>query len=216
MWTHYCRGMVEHVLDLLSARRCAGCDEPSAPALCAQCYSGLIPATPVHFGGIPVFSVSGYAPPLSLAIKRMKYNRRPDIAARLAETLIGVPGLPSALRASCLVPVPLHPSRLQERGFNQSALLARELSRRVQVRVNHRLLRRVRTGPPQARCSGAARRANILGAFSVQPARPPARVALVDDVVTTGSTARECIETLRAAGHQVTAIVAVCCAPEPD
>jgi ComF family protein len=215
MWPVW-RCFAEHFLDLLSTRRCVGCDEASNPSLCSECRGQLVPTPTERFRGIPLVCASAYAPPLSLAVKRMKYHGRPDIAARLAAMLAEIDGLAGAVRGTCLVPVPMHASRLQERGFNQSALLARALSARMHAPVDHRLLRRIRAGAPQARCSGEARRLNILGAFSARRDRQTMQITLVDDVITTGSTIAECIGALEAVGHQVTTIVAVCCATMAD
>lgn len=110
-----------------------------------------------------------------------------------------------------IVPVPLHPRRLRERGFNPAALLARWIARERRCRFDAALLRRVRHTTSQTGLGRSARRANVRGAFQVRPrARVPAIVWLVDDVVTTGSTLVECARVLRRAG--VKHVVAVCVA----
>jgi ComF family protein len=98
--------------------------------------------------------------------------------------------------------VPLHPRRRRERGFNQSELLATELARRTGLRLAPLALVRRRDTAPQAGLTAAARRANVEGAFAVrQRARVSGRpVVLVDDVLTTGATARGCARVLREAG----------------
>jgi ComF family protein len=101
-----------------------------------------------------------------------------------------------------LVPVPLHPRRRRERGFNQADLLAAELSRRADLRVaGAALVRRIDT-PSQTGLSAAARRANVAGAFAVRRRAQVAGrvVVLVDDVLTTGATARACARVLVQAG----------------
>ncbi len=111
-----------------------------------------------------------------------------------------------------VVPVPLHPRRLRERGFNPATLLARALARERRVRLDPVALRRVRDTPSQTRLDRRARRRNVRGAF-VARARVPPRVWLVDDVVTTGSTLGEAARALRRAGAR--SVVGVCAARTP-
>ena len=102
-------------------------------------------------------------------------------------------------RFDCLVPVPLHPRRLRQRGVNQALLLAEALSRRVHIPVME-LLRRDVYRAPQSRTPSGERRRNIQGAFSAAQPAQGMRVLLIDDVRTTGSTAAECAQALREAG----------------
>ena len=102
-------------------------------------------------------------------------------------------------RFDCLVPVPLHPRRLRQRGVNQALLLAEALSRRVHIPVME-LLRRDVYRAPQSRTPIGERRRNIQGAFSAAQPAQGMRVLLIDDVRTTGSTAAECAQALRKAG----------------
>jgi ComF family protein len=115
------------------------------------------------------------------------------------------------LAPSLVVPVPLHPARLRQRGFNPAALLARALARAHGVPVAPRALERVRDTPSQTGLDRRSRARNVVGAFRVRPgARIPARVWLVDDVVTTGATLRAAARPLRRAGAR--RIVAICAA----
>ncbi len=111
-----------------------------------------------------------------------------------------------------VVPVPLHPRRLRERGFNPATLLARALARERRVRLDPVALRRVRDTPSQTHLGRRARRRNVRGAF-VARARVPPRVWLVDDVVTTGSTLGEAARALRRAGAR--SVVGICAARTP-
>ena len=101
-----------------------------------------------------------------------------------------------------LVPVPLHRSRLWQRGFNQSALVAQELARATGYRTEPRLLRRVKRTPALKGMSLRQRRKVVAGAFQVNPSAEleGRTVVLIDDVLTTGSTANACARALRKAG----------------
>jgi ComF family protein len=101
-----------------------------------------------------------------------------------------------------LVPVPLHRTRLWTRGFNQSALVARELSRRLKIAADPLLLRRIRRTPPLKGMTPVQRRKTVAGAFRVtdKAAIAGKTIILVDDVLTTGSTAEACARALKRAG----------------
>lgn len=131
---------------------------------------------------------------------RLKYGRKVALArtmSRYMRPLIGeVPA------EALLVPVPLHRSRLWSRGFNQSAIVARELSRRTGVPVALDALRRVRATPPLKGLNMRQRRRTVAGAFRAgKGAELRGRtVVLIDDVLTTGSTANACARVLKRAG----------------
>ena len=100
------------------------------------------------------------------------------------------------------MPVPLHPKRLRQRGFNQSLLLARHVARRLDTELDFLSLRRVRYTPPQMGLKKEERRKNVRRAFGLQKAEvvEGKTVLLVDDVATTGNTLSECARVLKKAG----------------
>ena len=103
--------------------------------------------------------------------------------------------------ADVLAPVPLHPRRLRQRGYNQSALLAQELSSLLELPLEQELLVRVRNSQPQVdTLSREERRANVAGVFAAGAVPSRTRVMLIDDVATTGSTLLECAAALKDAG----------------
>jgi len=200
----HCMGAVRlvfrSVLDVLAPTRCVGCARAGTTgALCPECFDASS-ARPTQVSQVPVLALGPFAPPLSQAIKQLKYSGRTDLALPLAKlwwqrwghTLVRTP---QAAASVLLVPVPLHRGRLVERGFNQSALLATELARLARVRVGHEVIERVHATEHQARLAAHARAHNLDGAFRVSrcsAVTPGTRLVLVDDVVTTGATFAAC------------------------
>jgi len=135
----------------------------------------------------------------SLAI-RLKYGRKVAIARTMARYMAPLIGHTGADRI--LVPVPLHRTRLWQRGFNQSALVARELARRLDLKAHPLVLRRHKRTPPLKGMSAIQRRKTVAGAFKVADKAAVAgrTVILIDDVLTTGSTAEACARALQRAG----------------
>ena len=131
---------------------------------------------------------------------RLKYGRKVALARTMARYMAPLVEQGSAERI--LIPVPLHRGRLWHRGFNQSALIARELSRHLGILTDPFLLRRTRRTPPLKGMSPPQRRITVAGAFSVADKAKVAgkTVILIDDVLTTGSTAEACARTIKRAG----------------
>ncbi len=208
-------------LNLIFPKRCIGCGQegdficPSCrsslprimPPFCPRCgspqASGIICPSCVNWQA----RIEGIRSPFRFdgvvrqAVHQLKYRGLTALAAPLAgfinEYLANNP-MPSDV----LVPVPLHPKRLRERGYNQSALLARELGRLAGLPVSHGcLVRQSYTTPQVGTSSVAQRRSNIAGAFVCADRKLEGRqVLLIDDVSTSGATLDACAAALKAAG----------------
>ncbi len=159
---------------------------------CGQCLQRPPPLTRTH-------AVFVYDFPLDRLIPRFKFHR--DLASGrllshwMAEAMGALP------RPDALVPVPLHASRLRQRGYDQALELARPLSRALEIPLLERALFRTRATAAQSELDAEARQRNLRRAFSVDARTPlPAHVALVDDVMTTGATLHAAARTLLAAG----------------
>jgi len=143
------------------------------------------------------------------AIHRLKYDGKTALAARLAPAMADLLRHDETLRAhgpfDCLVPVPLHARRQRKRGYNQSELLARALSRQTEL-PSRNLLERTCATRPQVGLTAKARGDNVRDAFSLHwPFAGDVRglhILLIDDVFTTGSTLRECAAVLQRAGAE--------------
>ena len=158
--------------------------------------------------GVKLIGASLYSGPVVEAVRRLKYRGRPDLARQLAafaKERVSAE-LPSE---AVLVPVPIHPRRLAERGYNQSALLTSCLAQELDAIAQPRALRRVRETEAQAGLGRSERLVNLRQAFEVWRLPTTRRVVLVDDVLTTGATAAACIEALGGAGVEVAAVVTV-------
>jgi len=141
-------------------------------------------------------AVYAYAFPLDRLIQALKFDERLLLADFLAAALQPDAGqLPDAL-----IPMPLHSARLRERGHNQSLELARALSRRLGIPVWMEAAQRLRDTPPQASLPWKARQKNLRGAFACAPHVAGKRIAIVDDVMTTGASLNELARALKRAG----------------
>ncbi len=141
-----------------------------------------------------------------------KYHGVRGLGWPLARALAGAlaPLAAEATGPLVLVPVPLHPSRQRQRGFNQAAMLAELAGVITRVPVAGGALRRRRATSQQARLADAsAREANLAGAFAAASAAGPVRVVLVDDLVTAGATVRAAAAALREAGWEVSGVAAL-------
>ena len=187
-----------HAVEPLGHPRCAVCAVPFEGAGEDHPCGGCL-ARPPAFTGVSAPFVYGGS--VASAIRGLKYAARTDLASGLADAMAAC--LPRA-PVDRVVPVPLHPRRLAERGFNQAGLLAAGLSARIDARLDHDALVRRRETASQAGLGRSARQRNVRGAFAARPGKRALlegeRVLLVDDVITTGETVRACARALRRAG----------------
>jgi ComF family protein len=141
--------------------------------------------------------------PLRSVVQKFKYGRKVSLGKPLGRLMAcGCEEFLDDCRAELIVPVPLHPKRLRWRGFNQSVLLARQVSRAYSTPMDPFVLVRRRETPPQTQLTEEERRKNMRGAFAVKPDKPIENktVLLIDDVYTSGATVNECSRALRRAG----------------
>lgn len=198
-----------------------GLDAPSRDLLCSGCRAGLAPvpsgcprcAQPSPNPGVDcdtcvaagpalaaTLAACCYAHPVDALVRQLKFDGRLPVARALGSLLLarvrqrqGMP-LPAAL-----VPVPLHPARERERGYNQSARIAVPVARALGIPLHARAVQRCVATRAQSRMDLAQRQQNLADAFRVVAPLPP-HVAIIDDVVTSGSTLRALADTLAAAG----------------
>ena len=150
-----------------------------------------------------------YAYPLDHLVKDFKYRGRLAWGRVLGTVLARHVRAPVSERPERLVPVPLHATRHRERGFNQSSEIARHLARALGIPLDEDLCRRVRATADQATLTAKERRRNLRGVFALE--RPPhaRHIAILDDVLTTGSTVDELARTLKRGGVQQVTVWAV-------
>lgn len=141
--------------------------------------------------------------PLREVVQKFKYGRKVSLGKPLGRLMAqGCGDFLEACHIDLIVPVPLHVNRLRWRGFNQSVLLAREVSRTHGIPTDPFVLSRLKDTPPQTQLAEDERRKNVRGVFFVNPDKSVKRksVLLVDDVYTSGATVNECSRTLIRAG----------------
>ena len=216
-------------LDLVFPIHCAGCGREGG-ILCAECVGGLERLTPPYCRICAAPGIIGvcrwcrqYPPefdllrspfrftgPVQDAIHRLKYRGERTSGGPLGRLMADYlelrfssqwPGSPWPTSVDVLIPVPLHSRRLRSRGYNQSALLAREVGKTLNLPVREDLLTRVGNARPQVEAqTREERRDNITGNFACEADATGLTAMLIDDVATTGSTLSECAAALKQAG----------------
>lgn len=212
----------QQLLNLFLEGHCGLCQRSSPRALCPSCHHQvqqcqLSQASVIPVAGLPVLSWGVYDGSLRQAIRRLKYDGQPALGPLLGHDLgrawqrhLGqaAPG-PTAV----VVPIPLHATRLQQRGFNQAALVAQGFCRQTGLSLCATGLQRVEATTAQHSLNRQQRQANLAQAFAVNPTRLGALrhgpVWLLDDIFTTGATVQAAVHTLVQAGLSVAGVCTV-------
>lgn len=198
-----CEDCISHFAQPLA--RCSTCALPlpattwaSAPTTGRRCGACLKSPPPLDL----CLSATAYAWPWVDLIAQLKFHGQPGWARTLGSLMLNAPWVEDTLaQADCVVPIPLSAERLAERGYNQSLLLAHQISA---AKTQAELLLRTRHTPSQRTLPRAQRLANLTGAFAIDPLRMAEvrgqRVVLVDDVMTSGASLHTAALALREAG----------------
>lgn len=180
-----------------ACRRCARALGAASPAdgLCGSCQRRAPPF-------VRTLAALRYETPVPALVAAMKFNGRLNHARLLGQLLADAARALATPWPQVLVPVPLHRQRLAVRGFNQSTEIGRVVGRALELPLDTSAVRRVLATPPQVGLDEPARRRNIRGAFAASRPWSGARVAILDDVVTTGATVTELSRVLLQAGAE--------------
>ncbi len=201
-----CRFCLQRLLQT-SRCPCCGLQSTDDTSLCGQCLQ-----QPPLWQRL--YCVGDYQPPLSGLVHQLKYQRQPWLAGLLAELLLNR----VTHKPDIILSVPMHWQRYWRRGYNQSDLLARQLARRLAVPYQPGLVKRTIATKAQQRLDRQQRLHNLTGAFALAPISTTvicgAHLALVDDVVTTGSTMTQMCQLLLAAGAESIDIYCICRTPD--
>ncbi|WP_054020334.1 ComF family protein [Piscinibacter sakaiensis] len=185
---------------------------PAAPSACGRCLR----QPPAHATALAAVD---YDAPWDRLITRLKFHDGLDLAPVLADTLLAAIRLHRNPLPDWVLPAPLGPGRLRERGYNQAWEIARRVAAALGRPARTDLLLRPRDGERQTALDLAARAANVRDAYAVDPRRRALlagrTVAVVDDVMTTGASAEAMARTLRAAGAASVAVWVVARTAEP-
>lgn len=146
---------------------------------------------------------------MAQAMNGFKYHGQTILAKPLAQCIVDQLGNDiKNYQPDIILPVPLHRQRLRERGYNQSLLLAQHVGKKFAIQVETQAISRRRSTQAHSLLSASQRHTNLNGAFAIKRTLKPQRILLIDDIVTTTSTARACATLLTKNGHTV-AVVAL-------
>lgn len=175
---------------------CSSCalPVPASGMLCASCLSNKTPWQACH-------GVFSYQDPLPGLIQAMKFHGKLSYARLLGE-IMGQWLALYAQKPQVIIPVPVHARRMRERGFNQAVEISRPVARDLQLDMDLDYCRKIRSTPDQVGLAAKQRQTNVRGAFALSDDRDYEYVALLDDVMTTGSTLREICRLLHEHGVQ--------------
>lgn len=213
-WAQNFKGL----LNLFLQSNCPLCQRPTSQDLCQNCTRQLQKCylkDPRYLwkDPLPVFAWGAYGGILKRAIAAMKYENQPQIARCLGQWL-GEAWLlhsPMCDQKVVVVPIPLHPNKQKDRGYNQAALIAQSFCETTGLKLKQNGLTRVRATEAQYSLSASERAKNLTEAFGIGKdfrRRPEASVLLVDDIYTTGATVMSAMQTLNQAGMKVVGLAA--------
>jgi ComF family protein len=208
------------LLALFLKSNCPLCDRPADTEVCEYCQRQLLRCqlktqSNLWQGELPVFVWGSYSGTLKQAIAALKYNNQTQLARPLGYWL-GQAWLKSPathVKKLTVVPIPLHPTKLQQRGYNQAELIAQSFCQFTGYKEQAQGLERVRSTDAQFSLSVKEREQNLADAFIVGKnlsQHPPSTpVVLVDDIYTTGATVFSAAQAFRKAGIPVYGVVAI-------
>lgn len=191
---------------VFTEKRCPICHAPhlNKKLLCSACYTEIITdsADAEKTNGLNVYYYAPYSGLLRDLVIDWKFNNNFGYSALLSQLSSSVAeSIPETSRPDIIIPVPLHPSRLRKRGFNQSRIIAGSVATVLHVKLSDSALVRNRKTIPQVKLSKEKRTENLKNAFTADESIVAGKnILLVDDVYTTGSTIHECSRTLIDAG----------------
>lgn len=205
--------LLRGILGCLYPQKCALCGTIGLPTICDQCHSELTrhEFNLTSYGGHDELdwsiSLFDYVHRAAQAVRRLKFDRATSLSLPMAAEITDASIQPALPRIDCWIPVPIHWRRRCFRGFNQSELLAEGLPSEL---VRPSWLVRVRATRPQVGLSRDERLVNLRGAFRCTSEVAGKRIALLDDVMTSGGTAKECARTLKQGGALEVGILTFC------
>lgn len=205
-------------LNLFLAAKCPLCDRSTDRLLCKYCESRLHECQlenpwELWQGDLPIFVWGNYEGALKRAIASLKYQNKPEIGELLGEWLAQA-WLKTNLSLNkpklVVVPIPLHPDKLRQRGYNQAAIIARTFCQITRLAYRERVLIRIRNTKAQFGLSITERADNLANAFSTdKELKRGTKVLIIDDIYTTGATARSARQILRDSGVTVFGLAAI-------
>lgn len=215
-WTKNLTGL----LNLFLQSHCPLCQRATSQEFCQHCTKQLQNChlknpNSLWQAPIPVFGWGIYGGSLKRAIAVMKYENQPQIARPLGQWLgeAWLLNLPKHEQQPVVVPIPLHASKQKQRNYNQAALIAQSFCQTTGLKLKLNCLTRVRETKAQFGLSVSDREKNLAEAFAVEQkfprSFPNVSVLLIDDIYTTGATARCAVQTLRQCGIAVLGLAAV-------
>ncbi|HIK06111.1 MAG TPA: ComF family protein [Trichormus sp. M33_DOE_039] len=212
--------MLKGFLDLFLQSHCPLCQRSTSGVICENCARQLQKChhpqpQALWKPPIPVFSWGVYGGLIKRAIAVMKYDNQPQIARPLGQWLGEAWLLHSLHREQQIVviPIPMHATKHKQRGYNQAALIAQSFCQTTGLKLKLNGLTRVRETQAQFSLSGSEREKNLAEAFAIGSdflkSHKNASVLLVDDIYTTGATAKSAVQTLRQSGIAVLGLATV-------